>query len=723
MNPMTISDSLRAFADLRVPAVPFGAVRVSVFRRLAIGLCVVSFAPASHAKADVSEIRLYVSPHGRDSWTGAIPAPNAKGTDRKGPDGPLATLEAARDQVRFLKRAAGASRRFTVVIEDGTYRLNRPLVFRPDDSGTLDSPVIYRAATGAHPVISGGRRITGWRRAGNLWKADLRDVREGKWYFRQLFVNGRRRPRARTPNTGFLMVNGAVNNTTSDGSPSWFRYRGDDIRAEWAARGDVEVVLLQAWAEIRSPITAVDTAARTIRLAGMCSPSNREDNARYWVENAPECLDSPGEWYLDRRTGVLTYYPMPGESPDKVEVAAPVVTQLVGFEGDPGSGKTVDHIHLRGLTFAHADWSMGAAGYTDTQAAHDIPAAIEATGAVDCAIENCRIHSVGGYALEFGRGCRGCRVERCEMSDLGAGGVKIGEPVQRSSPADQSSGNAVVNSRIHDIGIVYPAAVGVWIGQSRDNLISHNDIFDTCYSTISVGWTWGYGPTLARGNIIEYNHLYNIGRNWLSDMGAVYTLGVQPGTVIRNNLIHDVESSGYGGWGLYTDEGSSGILLENNIVYRTKSGGFHQHYGRENIVRNNIFALAREAQIIRTREEEHQSFSFDHNIVYFDHGSLLGSNWTNDRFAMDYNLYWDARGVPITFAGSSLQEWMKRGHDLHSRIADPLFMDPSAGDFRLRPSSPAPALGFKPIDMSSFGPQSQPAPRRRVQPGARARWR
>jgi parallel beta-helix repeat protein len=220
-----------------------------------------------------------------------------------------------------------------------------------------------------------------------------------------------------------------------------------------------------------------------------------------------------------------------------------------------------------------------------------------------------------------------------------------------------------------------------------------------------VGWTWGYAANQSKGNIIEYNHLHDIGKEMLSDMGGIYTLGEQPGTRIRNNLIHDIASFTYGGWGIYPDEGSSDMLIENNIVYHCKSAGFHQHYGRENLVRNNVWAFNRENQLMRTRVEPHVSFIFERNIVYFDEGRLLGSNWTGDKFTMKDNLYFDTRGTGIRFAGMSFDEWQASGQDKDSVIADPLFANAGNFDFRLRPESPALKMGFQQIDMSTVGPR------------------
>jgi parallel beta-helix repeat protein len=409
------------------------------------------------------------------------------------------------------------------------------------------------------------------------------------------------------------------------------------------------VIALLAWAEIRMRITAVDEERHVAILAGDPRPSNQEADARYWIENVPDSLDTPGEWYQDPSTRVLVYLPWRGENVDREEAIAPVLPELVRLQGRPEAGATVHNISFRGLSFRHSAWKLSANGYADTQAAVDATSAFEATGAEEIAIENCAFTQLGGYAISFGRGSKRNRIAANRFSDIGAGGIKIGEGVAAKSASERSENNVIADNEMHDLGLVYPGAVGVWIGDSSDNTISHNHIHDLFYTAISVGWTWGYGPSQCKGNRIEYNHLHNIGKEMLSDMGAIYTLGIQPGTVIRNNLIHDVAPFSYGGWGIYLDEGSTEILVEDNVVYNTKSAGFHQHYGRDNVVRNNIFAFGKEFQLMRTKAEPHVSFTFEHNIIYFDEGQLLGSNWSGDGFQMDRNIYWNNRRGEIRF--------------------------------------------------------------------------
>lgn len=636
---------------------------------------------------------LYVSTEGQDNWSGTIAAPNVRHTD-----GPFRSLGAARDAVRLLRRK-GRMREVKILVRGGTYFLDRPLVFGPQDSGTREVPIVYSAYPHEFPVISGGIRIEGWYPEGRTWKAN------SPAKITQLFVGGRRAARARMPKHGFFRIDGPSPQTR----PFLLHYRGTDIRKSWAQSG-AEVIALLAWAEIRMRINAVDQETNVASLAGDPRVSNQEADARYWVENAPDSLDNPGEWYQDPSTGVLAYLPLGGEDLKREEVIAPVLPEFVRLEGRPEAGETVHNISFQGLGFRHSAWKLSDNGYADTQAAIDVTSAFDAIGAEEIAIENCAFTQLGGYATSFGRGSKRNRIVANRFAEIGAGGIKIGDGVAAKSATERNQNNIITDNEIHNLGLVYPGAVGVWVGESSDNTISHNHIHDLFYTAISVGWTWGYGPNKCRGNRIEYNHLHDIGKATLSDMGAIYTLGVQPGTVVRNNLIHDVTSFSYGGWGIYLDEGSTDILVEDNIVFNVKSAGFHQHYGRENLVRNNIFAFGKEFQLMRTKAEQHVSFTFEQNIVYFDEGQLLGANWSGDSFRMDRNIYWDTRGSEIRFKDASWQEWKRKGHDAHSLIANPLFVNAESYNFALRPGSPGTDVGFRPIAIQSIGPRVSVGP-------------
>lgn len=654
---------------------------------------------------------LHVATNGQDRWSGRLPAPKSDGSD-----GPLATAGAALRAAREARRTPPAPEAITILFHSGRHELAEPLVLTPEDSGvTAAAPFTLAAAPGAQPVLSGGRRITGWRPAPGrpvVWQAGIADARAGRWSFRSLFVNGTRAVRARTPNEGsFFRMTGA----RVQDKPAAFHFQPGDLRPEWAAAGRVEVIALEKWTDIRQHISRVDVRSNLVTLSGSSTEHTREPGARYWIENSPDALDAPGEWHLDAAAGVLAYVPQPGEDMTTAEVIAPALQELVVFKGDFQAKRAVRHVVLRGLGFQHTDWTMTDEGFRDPQAAVGFAGDVRAEGAVDCRIEDCRFSHLAGYAVDFGRGCQGNRITGNEMSDLGAGGIRVGETTKRGDPFEGCHGQVITDNHIHHGGRIFPPAVGVLLLQTGTNRIAHNHIHDLFYTAISVGWNWGYQETPCRENVIEFNHLHHLGHGMLSDMGGIYTLGIQHGTVLRNNLIHDVVSHSYGGWGLYTDEGSTGIVLENNVVHHCKSAGFHQHYGRDNVVRNNLFAFNREHQVMRTRDEPHISFHFTNNIVCFNSGTLLGSSWRNDRFVIDGNVYWDTRLGTNTaawrFSGATLEAWRARGHDRRSVIADPLFNDPDRGDFSVRPGSPALALGFKPIDLSTVG--VRPPDRRR----------
>jgi hypothetical protein len=636
-------------------------------------------------------LTLYVATNGNDGWTGRLPSPAAVGKD-----GPFATLPAAVNAVRA--RVPGDP--ITIFLRNGTFALSESLKL-----GIADSRITIAAFENEKPVLSGGRRITGWKNIrGNLWQASIPEAREGKWNFRQLFINGQRATRARMPNEGsYFRMNGA----RFIDKPVHFKFKAGDIKPEWAGNPDVEVIGLEKWTVFRQHIAAVLTDSNVVRLTGIAAPHTRESAAQYYIENTPDALDAAGEWHLDRRQGTVSYLARAGEDLAKAEVIAPLLEELIVIEGDATAKKSVENISFRGLTFSHTDWNLPTNGYVDTQAAVGKRGTVRAEFARNISVEDCAFSHLANYAIEFGRGAQHCRAVGNEITDIGAGGVRLGETSVRTSDFDASRDHVITDNNMHNLGVVFPPAVGVLILQSGNNRVAHNHIHDLYYTAVSVGWTWGYRASPCSNNIVEWNHMHDIGKFLLSDMGAVYTLGPQPGTVVRHNLIHDVNAFTYGGWGLYPDEGSTGIVMENNIVYRCKNAGFHQHYGKENPIRNNIFAFNKENQLMRTRDEQHISFFMTNNVVIYDSGNLLGSSWKNDQYVIDRNVYWDmpANGdvTKMKFSNATFEQWKARGHDTNSIIADPLFVDAAKHDFRLKPNSPALRLGFKPIDLSGVG--------------------
>lgn len=656
-------------------------------------------------RQQVQAAAFFVSPAGNDAWSGQLPEPNAEGSD-----GPLATLAAARDVVRDAKQNQWRGRPVTVLLRQGTYELESPLRFGPLDSGSSDTPVTYAAYPGERPVVSGGTRVTGWRPSGDgTWCATIPGSADPTRRFRRLYVNGERRPLARTPNEGeyfriadksALFVDPETGKEVNSEKFA-FRFKEGDLRA-WPRLQEINAVVLRNWESAILPVRSIDEERCNVVFTGSMKWELRR-NLRYYVEGFRDALDAPGEWWFDRQEGMLYYRPKPGERMDRVSVVVPRLTELVVLKGDPVVGQPVEHIVFDGIAFRHTDYTVPATGHSDWQAAVTIPAAIQADGAHHITFRRCEVRNIGQYGIWFRQGCKGNRVEQCEIADLGAGGVRIGEGRSSKDEQERSGGNTIHNCFIHDLGSVYYGAIPVWIGQSSDNVVSHNEICDSNYSGISVGWSWGFGPTTCHRNRIEYNHLHHLGRGVLYDMAAIYTLGISTGTVIRGNHIHHIWGwvEGYGAGGIYPDEGSTGLLIEDNLVYCTQNGGLTVHYGRDNVARNNIFALGQRSQIHLGRKDKESSQTLERNIIYYTEGGLFRrmSTLTSDR-----NTYWHAGGEDPEFPdGKTFEEWQAEGYDQHSIVADPGFVNPEAYDFRLRSDSPALALGFKPFDASKAG--------------------
>ena len=637
------------------------------------------------------------------------------------PQGPISTPQAARDAARAV--AHDFEHPVRIEVAAGTYPVTGPLVL-----GAEDSNVTWVAAPGAKPVFTGGRVVSGWTKAGEgLWKADLPEVRAGKWFFEQLWVNGQRATRARTPNKGFFNITAAVAPDVFPGVKET-AFRAFSIAPEHfaifqaipaAERDGVLVTVTHAWAVGQCRIEALDEGSQSILIKEKSRYPfvEFEPDQRYWAENFRGALDAPGEWYLDRVAGTLFYMPLPGEDMTKAEVIAPVAEKFIVAKG-------LHHLTFEGLTFAYANYLYPALGLHDGQAAADVDGVIEFEDCRAVWMTNCEVAHTGSHAIYFRNGCRDSVVKHAYLHDLGGGGVRIGETAR---PAEERVDSAVgvQDSIIQHGGRLHPAACGVLMTHAQHCLVANCDIGDFYYTGVSAGWNWGYGESLSRENGILHNHIHHLGWAYLSDMGGFYGLGVAPGTIVYGNHIHHIASHRYGGWGLYNDEGSTDVRMSNNLVHDTSEAGFHQHYGFYNRVENNIFAFGGKAQIQRSRAEGRTSFFYEHNIVVWDPESKLldgsDANWKlnekplpgepRDAAIFRNNLYWRTDGkLPENLAGKwTWADWLKMGRDAGTVVADPLFEDLAKRDFRLKPGSPAEKIGFKPWKLEEAGVENKGA--------------
>ena len=325
--------------------------------------------------------------------------------------------------------------------------------------------------------------------------------------------------------------------------------------------------------------------------------------------------------------------------------------------------------------------------------------------------------------------------------------MRVGNGDDTGAPATAPAHSCTISDTvITNGGHVVPAGTGVLAQEAANTTISHNHVHHMRYTGISTGWTWGYMPTADCGQLVEYNDIHDIFMGELTDGGCIYNLGRSPGTIIDHNRCHDSDSYNYGGWGLYTDEGSSNVTLSNNVVYSTKDAAFHQHYGTDNLIVNNIWAFASslrcdaatddcDASALRSSQhpvQQHDagvnsSFTFVSNIVLLG-GDAATAPWvvnntkvvrTNGptlgvaNFTYINNLYWHTQDPTALRFGATgddqtFASWQATGKDATGRIADPLFSNALGFDFTLQPGSPALAMGFQPIDMSTVGVRDGP---------------
>lgn len=668
------------------------------------------------------------------------------------PDG-LSPAQALK-KIRAAK-GQGDTSAWTVRVKPGHYALRETLVFTPADSGTKDAPVSWVGEGEA--VIAGGTEIKGWTQdAPGVWSAAIPVAPDGRpAYFEQLWVNGRRADRARLPNTGYFNIRRPA--IAPDPAVKGRYVENATItNTEVAVLADLpkdelpcaQMCVVHKWSFARRILREVDAMTTNGLTVRTWSPSPwngwqnwNEKETLVHFENVRTAFDAPGEWFFDVKAAKVLYRPLPGEDMAKATIVAPSakISQLVAFRGDPDKGAYVHDVSFRNITFAHSDVTPSSAtairaehpsvkfvggglGPTESwqhQAASGSDGAVTLQGAQRISFEGCRVRNTGNYAMRFNDGCTSNRVVGCTLFDLGAGGVWMGSGVGHVAKGEtmkrrviktlaprSTAFNLIDNCTIRQGGRFNPEGTGVAYTHVSDSKVLHCEIHDFFYTGVSVGWTWGFQGSIAQRNEIAFNKIYDLGKGIMSDMGGVYTLGTSYGTTVHDNVVHDVWSYSYGGWALYTDEGSEGIVMERNLCWNTTDGGFHQHYGAGCIIRNNVFAWNRMLGAVRMARQVVQdipcTLNFVNNIVLVREGPLVGRGPRGVGGVWANNLWWDVSGKP-ELDGLDWEKWAACGKETGGKYADPQFEDAAGYDFRLKSTSPAFALGFKAWDFTQAG--------------------
>lgn len=646
---------------------------------------------------------IFVSPDGDDDASGTF-------------DAPLATIGAAKE------KAKTATDSVTVYFRGGTYTFNETVNFNSADK----SNVTYKAYNGEKVVFTAGIPYTGFEKCTvNGVEAFRKNVGKNA-NISTLFNEKGTLKVTRYPENGYLYPKGVDDKYCLNSQKeikdkvSFLAYTAMIVNPEdmpnFRNPDSVVARILHWWKDELLPVKSYNSQTGLMEFTKATSMSIRVED-RFFLENLFEALNEVHEWYFDKADGILYYIPEKGENPETLTLWGGNLETLIKISG-------VDGISFENIVFRGNGYTVNPGRDLSSQAAYDAKPCLFYENTHNFKVKNCEFLDLASCAVFMGSVVTDATVDSCVFKNIGAQAVYIrGENVEVGSPR-VTKNIQVTNNIISGYGKVFFNAVGILVIHANSVDIAHNEIHDGYYTAISVGWVWGYGYTVTYNNKICDNLIYNIGQGWLSDMGGIYTLGNQPGTVISGNVIHNVAADpnegGYGGWGIYLDEGSAYILVENNLAYCCGSDSYHLHYGSYNIVRNNIFALSGESQVRVVSSPKRsvandggkKTADFTNNILLTDKNVRTFSYLQNDKcYYENNNIFWDISNGGEIFVskdenfdkGLSIETAERKGMINNPVVADPLFKDAANYDFELSDDSPAIKAGFKKWDYSQAG--------------------
>ena len=554
---------------------------------------------------------LWVSPRGNDFNDGTRQSPKA-------------TLASALRQAREWRRTGDERVRggITVYLEGGVYALYEPVFIRPEDSGSEDSPTVILPVPGEEAVLSGGVRIRGWKKNGKLWVADVPLFNGRPLDFRQLWINGKKAVRARDVED-FEKMNRIC---SVDERNEILYVPAEAVRPLVNNKGVLkagyaEMVLHQMWCvanlRIRSVEIRGDSAAVRFHRPESRIQFERPwprpmvtadgHNSAFYLTNARELLDVPGEWYHDLNTRKLYYYPREGEDmrSDDTEAVVPAVETLVEVKGTPD--RPVSDIRFEEITFSHATWMRPSEkGHVPLQAGmyltdgyriepkmqrnylnHPLDnqgwlgrpaAAVRIVAANRIDFEGCRFEHLGSTGLDYEEAALGGTVRGCLFRDIAGNGLLVGSfspaahethlPYEPADRREVCSHQRIGNCYFTGVGNEDWGCLAIAAGYVSDITIEHNEICEVPYSGISLGWGWTQTVNCMRNNRVHANLVHHYAKH-MYDVAGIYTLGSQPKSYVTENCVHSIYRPGYAHdpnhwFYLYTDEGSSFITVRDN---------------------------------------------------------------------------------------------------------------------------------------------------------------
>ena len=597
-------------------------IRQRMFAVLAAGAMVIGLGVSAAVPASASSSTntgrgtvIYVSPSGDDADLGTNPGH------------PLRTVAQAQAVVRSLDTNMRGD--ITVELESGTYRLSAPLTLGAADSGTNGHDVIWTAAPGAHPVLSGGTQITGWHEsdpAKDIWAAPVPAGLDT----RQLYVNGVRAQPASGPAPVTLTPTSTGYTASSDVMASWsnpaeidFVYTGG--AAYWSLKSGGE----GGWTEPQCPVASI--SGTTITMAEPCwdnstmratnhvgdsTLANGEQPA--YIENAYPLLTQPGQWYLDESANTMYYIPRPGEQLATADVEAPVLQSLVTGQGTATA--PVHDIVFSGIQFSYATWLQPSSpdGFSEIQANYTLtgdgayatqglcglvpggtcpfgdwtqePGNLSFSYDQDIAFLGDAFVHLGAAGLQLGDGSQNDTVRGDVFTDISGNGLELGgvDDPEPTSAAQDTTGNQITDNHLYDLPVEYHGGVAVDVGYAEHTLISHNQIDHTAYTGISLGWGGWLDkfdepaiPNYSNDNVVSDNLLYAT-MQLLADGGDIYTQGITgsslaDGELITGNVALNTLDQNHA---FYTDNGSTFITITDNVAFGnwTDWGSRHTDY-------------------------------------------------------------------------------------------------------------------------------------------------